>query len=30
MQIVMVGIKGPKMDIGPWAVFEDIKLSKDR
>ena len=20
-----VGIKGPDMDIGPWAVFEDLK-----
>ena len=30
MQIVIVGIKDPKMDIGPWAMSEDIKLSEDR
>ena len=30
MQIVIVGIKGPEMDIRPWAVSEDIKLSEDR
>ena len=23
--IIIVGIKGPKMGIGPWAVSEDIK-----
>ena len=27
---IIVGIKGPEMGIGPWAVFEDIKLSEDR
>ena len=25
--IIIVGIKGPKMGIGPWAVSEDIKSS---
>ena len=25
--IIIVGIKGPKMSIGPWAVSEDIKSS---
>ena len=30
MQIVIVGIKGPKMDIEPWAMSDDIKLAKDR
>ena len=23
-------IKGPEMDIGSWAMFEDIKSSEDR
>ena len=27
---IIVGIKGPEIGIGPWAVFEDIKLSEDR
>ena len=27
---ITVGIKGPGMDIGPWAVLEDIKLSEDK
>ena len=30
MQIVIIGIKDPEIDIGPWAMSEDIKLSKDR
>ena len=28
--ITIVGIKGPKMDIGSWTVSEDIKTFEDR
>ena len=28
--IKLVGIKGLEMDIGPWAVSEDIKSSEDK
>ena len=29
-ECVCVGIRGPGVDIGPWALAKDVKSSEDR